>query len=473
MSHLQLGDKRFPVPEGENYIGRDPSCAIQVEGDRVALKHAVIQGTPDGQVAVRVIDPNFEVLVNGVPLGPQPHPLIHGDKVGIGGLDLLFVEESQSGSTQFVSAIDLATATGGAPSTPSGPATAATGGRLVCLTDGREYTVTGDKLRMGREADNDVVVASKNASRHHAEIVVTSQGYVFVDTSTNGSMINEKKVAGRQLLARADVIKIGDEEFRFYGDKFEAAPAEPIPSTAPESVPLALETPADLVAELPPGAESQLRNTLFGAPPAEVAAGEGEAPVSPRTGEEVALDDGQLKRQEPPDSPPSTPPVPESPPPEAPSPPVSVPPPPPSPTSPPPAAEKEPAREVLANVVIRSGALQGQRLPIRVPIVNIGRAEYNDLVIPDESVSTIHAKIQRREGIWILMDMDSTNGTFVDGERVTDEVPLVPAAVLRFGEVKAFFEPTDDSVDPSEGKSTKVMGAIKIPLRPPDVPGQS
>lgn len=451
MSHLQLGDKRFPVPEGENYVGRGPSCAIQVEGDRVALKHAVIQGLPDGQVAVRVIDPNFEVFINGVPLGPQPHPLIHGDKVGIGGLDLLFVEESQGGSTQFVSAMDLATSTAGAPSTPSGPATAATGGRLVCLTDGWEYTVTGDKLRMGREAGNDVVVASENASRHHAEIVVTPQGYVFIDTSTNGSMINEKKVAGQQLLARGDVIKIGDEEFRFDADKLAAAPAEPIPSTALESVPPAPETPAEPVAELPLGAESQLRDTLFGAPPAEVAAvegeGEGEAPGSP----------------------PSTPPVPESPP-EAPSPPVSVSPP--SPPSPP-AADKEPAREVLANVFIRSGALQGQRLPIRVPIVNIGRAEYNDLVIPDESVSTVHAKIQRREGIWILLDMDSTNGTFVDGERVTDEVPLVPASVLRFGEVKAFFEPTDDSVDASEGKSTKVMGAIKIPPPPPDVPGQS
>ncbi len=470
MSHLQLGDKRFPVPEGENYVGRGPSCAIQVEGDRVALKHAVIQGMPDGQVAVRVIDPNFEVFINGVPLGPQPHPLIHGDKVGIGGLDLLFVEESQGGSTQFVSAMDLATSTAGAPSTPSGPATAATGGRLVCLTDGREYTVTGDKLRMGREAGNDVVVASENASRHHAEIVVTPQGYVFIDTSTNGSMINEKKVAGQQLLARGDVIKIGDEEFRFDADKLAAAPAEPIPSTALEPVPPAPETPAEPVAELPLGAESQLRDTLFGAPPAEVAAVEGEAPVSPRTGEEVTLDDGQLQRQPPPGSPPSTPPVPESPPAEPPAAPVSVPPPPPAP---PPAAEKAPAREVLANVVIRSGALQGQRLPIRVPIVNIGRAEYNDLVIPDESVSTIHAKIQRREGIWILMDMDSTNGTFVDGERVTDEVPLVPASVLRFGEVRAFFEPTDDSVDPSEGKSTKVMGAIKIPPRPPDVPGQS
>ncbi len=465
MSHLQLGDERFPVPEGEHYMGRHASCAVKVEGDRVGLRHAMIQGMPDGQVAVRVIDPNFEVLINGVPLGPQPHPLIHGDKVGIGEHELLFVEESQDGSTQLVSAIDVATSTDGAPSTPSGPATAATGGRLVCLTDGREYTMTGDNLRMGREAGNDVVVADQNASRHHAEIVVMAQGYVFIDTSTNGSMINEKKVVDQQLLARGDVIKIGDEEFRFSADELEAAPAEPIPSTAPESAPSTPETPAKPVGEMPPGAERQLQDTMFGVPSIEVAAVEEEVPVSPRTGEDVVIDDEQPHSQEPPGSPPATPPVLESPP--------GAPPPPPPPSPPSPAAEKELAREALANVVIRSGALEGQRLPIRVPIVNIGRAEYNDLVIPDESVSAIHAKIQRREGIWILMDMDSTNGTFVDGERVTDEVPLVPASLLRFGEVKAFFEPTDDSVDPGEGQSTKVMGAIKIPPRLPDVPDQS
>jgi hypothetical protein len=43
---------------------------------------------------------------------------------------------------------------------------------------------------------------------------------------------------------------------------------------------------------------------------------------------------------------------------------------------------------------------QGNRLQVKVPVVNIGRAEYNDIVIPDESVSTMHAKLQRREEIW-------------------------------------------------------------------------
>src|SRR3989449_9939580 len=70
----------------------------------------------------------------------------------------------------------------------------------------------------------------------------------------------------------------------------------------------------------------------------------------------------------------------------------------------------------LASFLVRSGGLAGQRLSVKTPVVNIGRADYNDLVVPDPSVSTSHAKLQRREGVWVLVDLDSTNGTFVDGE---------------------------------------------------------
>jgi pSer/pThr/pTyr-binding forkhead associated (FHA) protein len=112
--------------------------------------------------------------------------------------------------------------------------------------------------------------------------------------------------------------------------------------------------------------------------------------------------------------------------------------------------------------VIRSGSLKGQRIPIRTPLANIGRADYNDVVLPDDSVSTVHAKLQRREGIWVLVDLGSTNGTFVDGERVPAEAALVPGALLRFGEVRAFFEPVDKD-EPVTGGSTKVIQAIRLP----------
>lgn len=127
---------------------------------------------------------------------------------------------------------------------------------------------------------------------------------------------------------------------------------------------------------------------------------------------------------------------------------------------------------VLATFLVRSGTLKGNRLQVKVPVVNIGRAEYNDIVIPDESVSTMHAKLQRREEIWVLMDNGSTNGTFVDGERLSGEAVLSPGALIRFGETAVMFEPTEQG-DVKKGSGTKIMGAIQVPavpVAPPPVP---
>jgi pSer/pThr/pTyr-binding forkhead associated (FHA) protein len=122
-------------------------------------------------------------------------------------------------------------------------------------------------------------------------------------------------------------------------------------------------------------------------------------------------------------------------------------------------------------LLVRSGSLKGQWVHIKVPIVNIGRAEYNDIILPDDSVSTVHAKLQRREGIWVIVDLDSTNGTIVDGERVDGEAPLAPGSIVRFGTIQTIFEPTDDLVESPQGGGTQVLQSVKIV--PPGDSGQS
>jgi pSer/pThr/pTyr-binding forkhead associated (FHA) protein len=116
----------------------------------------------------------------------------------------------------------------------------------------------------------------------------------------------------------------------------------------------------------------------------------------------------------------------------------------------------------LASFLVRGGALKGQRLSVRTPVVNIGRADYNDLVFPDESVSTTHAKLQRREGVWVLVDLDSTNGTFIDGDQIKGEAPLAPGANVRFGEIGTVFEPTDESTGVAKGGGTRVMEVMTM-----------
>ena len=123
----------------------------------------------------------------------------------------------------------------------------------------------------------------------------------------------------------------------------------------------------------------------------------------------------------------------------------------------------------LASLLIRGGALKGKRLPVRAPVVNIGRADYNDIVLPEPSVSTAHAKLQRREGVWVISDLESTNGTTVDGEPVKGEFPLSPGATIRFGEVAVLFEPMDASADVNAA-GTRVMQRIDAPSPAPVPP---
>jgi adenylate cyclase len=116
---------------------------------------------------------------------------------------------------------------------------------------------------------------------------------------------------------------------------------------------------------------------------------------------------------------------------------------------------------------VRSGSLKGQRFQLRTPVVNVGRADYNDVALSDPSVSTSHAKLQRREGVWVLVDLDSTNGSYVDGERVKGETPIAPGASVRFGDVELLFEPTDDALGVAKGGGTTVMPGFASAAAPP------
>jgi hypothetical protein len=104
---------------------------------------------------------------------------------------------------------------------------------------------------------------------------------------------------------------------------------------------------------------------------------------------------------------------------------------------------------LLAVLLVRQGQLRGERLAVRSPVVNIGRAGYNDLRLPDPSVGASHAKLQLREGVWMLSDLGSTRGSAVDGEPVSGEVPLAPGATLALGAVRLCFDPRDTAVKPA------------------------
>ena len=68
---------------------------------------------------------------------------------------------------------------------------------------------------------------------------------------------------------------------------------------------------------------------------------------------------------------------------------------------------------------IATGASAGDVLLVRKRLTTIGRAIDNDVILRDPEVSRHHAAIEYKDGVFEIVDQNSTNGTFVNGERVT------------------------------------------------------
>lgn len=78
--------------------------------------------------------------------------------------------------------------------------------------------------------------------------------------------------------------------------------------------------------------------------------------------------------------------------------------------------------------------------PLEAGLTLIGRSPFNDIVIPDETISKRHASIAVSTGGVLLRDLDSTNGTFVEDQQVSDW-HLIGLTHLKFGTVDAYFTP--------------------------------
>ena len=95
-----------------------------------------------------------------------------------------------------------------------------------------------------------------------------------------------------------------------------------------------------------------------------------------------------------------------------------------SPSTPPPLSNGAPTR--ASRLVITEGPKEGLEVELPSEQLTIGRSSESGLVIRDDYTSTHHAKLMLWNDRWVIQDLDSTNGTFLDGQRVTVpvEVPL-------------------------------------------------
>ncbi|WP_164984054.1 FHA domain-containing protein FhaB/FipA, partial [Cellulomonas endophytica] len=91
-------------------------------------------------------------------------------------------------------------------------------------------------------------------------------------------------------------------------------------------------------------------------------------------------------------------------------------------------------RDGPSRLVVTEGPLRGTTLPLGASAVLVGRAPSCTLVLDDDYSSSRHARVFPHEGGWWVEDLGSTNGTWVDEQRITEPVPLRTGVAVRVGQ---------------------------------------
>lgn len=358
MAYLIVGDERVALQIGDNVLGGTSDDAVAAPLLASRPEFARISVYLEVGTTIRRASPAVAVTVDGELLDGEPRELSHGARIECDGLTILFGDLRSIGSTTRVAGVTDDDLMLPAEST-DGDVAGDTGGTLVAIRDGRSYAIPADGLTIGRDPGCGLVLASREVSRVHAMISASLRGYTIADHGINGVLVNGNRVDGSRVLRRGDVIRIGEDEFRFDADPASFEPA----------------------AGLEAGVAGRKGATEQGVPSS---GGSGGTTLRP------------------------------------------------------PGA---PQPLVATLEVITDGPLRGTRFRIESALAHIGRGDHNDVRLPDASVSGSHATLLHRAGSWHLTDLGSTNGTYVDGERIAGERAVRGAAEIRVGDIRLSFRP--------------------------------
>ena len=92
-----------------------------------------------------------------------------------------------------------------------------------------------------------------------------------------------------------------------------------------------------------------------------------------------------------------------------------------------------PGRSAPQQLLVTAGALAGTSLGLTDQQITIGRADDATLVLSDDYASTRHARLFPQDGQWLVEDLGSTNGTYLDRQRVTQPTPVAVGVPIRIG----------------------------------------
>ncbi|NEA85854.1 FHA domain-containing protein [Streptomyces sp. SID14436] len=91
-------------------------------------------------------------------------------------------------------------------------------------------------------------------------------------------------------------------------------------------------------------------------------------------------------------------------------------------------------RNAPTKLVVTEGTLTGTTVALQGQTITLGRAHDSTIVLDDDYASSRHARIYPdRDGQWIVEDLGSTNGTYLDRNRLTTPTPISLGAPIRIG----------------------------------------
>jgi serine/threonine protein kinase len=258
--------------------------------------------------------------------------------------------------------------------------------------------LAADVFTIGRDEGQDIVLRGEKVSRQHIQLERKPNGkYYIIDTgSSNGSWIGNKQLeSGTPMILRFDSIaRVGDYWMQLEQKQEIIAEEEVVEEIIPEEKPAAfnLESqPAEEIAKLV--AEYTAANQLEGHITEQI------APVKP---EEMPYF-----------SPPHVP----------------------------------PDQMGYARLVFFGTTHSTITAKLDQDTLSIGRSETQDIILPGRGVSRRHARIEHHgEGLFYLIDVGSTNGTWINGERLDVNLPTIITAnqTIRLGNYWVKFEAKRD-----------------------------
>ncbi len=90
-------------------------------------------------------------------------------------------------------------------------------------------------------------------------------------------------------------------------------------------------------------------------------------------------------------------------------------------------------QERVPQLIVKGGPEKGREIPLSQELLTIGRLQGSDVVIDDRLASRRHAEIERRRGQYVVNDCGSRNGTFVNGQRISEPHMLRDGDEIQIG----------------------------------------